>query len=222
MCGRFALTISARVLGEVFAAAPAPDHRPRFNICPTQSVPVVRGGGDGDRGWATCRWGLVPAWADDLKIGARLINARADTAPTKPAFRAAAKIRRCLVPSDGFYEWTAAGSDKQPYFIHRKDGAVFAFAGLWESWRGPDQAPVETFTILTTAANAAVAAVHDRMPVILPATSWDAWLAPSPLAAADWDSLCQPAPAADWELYPVGRHVNRPANDDPHCLVRVG
>lgn len=167
MCGRFTLRVPAAELVEIFRLLRRPDVQPRYNIAPTQPVAVVRRI-DRGRELSMLRWGLVPSWAKDPKIGARMINARAETVATKPAFRTALRRRRCLVPADGFYEWAkSAGGTKQPHYITRRDGRPFAFAGLWESWDGPDGSSIESCTIVTTEANDLVGRIHDRMPVIL-------------------------------------------------------
>jgi putative SOS response-associated peptidase YedK len=221
MCGRFALIVDASVLADVFDIDPPKDFKPRFNIAPTQEVPVVRSGGHGSREFATLRWGLVPSWAKDEKIGARMINARSETAAEKPSFRSAVKSRRCLVPASGFYEWVKGPGAKQPHFIHFSDARVFAFAGLWERWTKGEHGPLETFTILTTTPNELIADLHDRMPVILPSEAFTEWLDPNPLPPERLRRLTAPHPAAGMEAYPVSAHVNRPANDDPKCIVRT-
>ncbi len=219
MCGRFALIVDASVLADVFDVDPPRELRPRFNIAPTQGVGIVRAGADRDREWATVRWGLVPSWAKDESIGARMINARGETVAEKPSFRAAARSRRCLIPASGFYEWVTTDGGKQPHFIHFADARPFAFAGLWERWsKGPE--PLDSCTIITTTPNDLVATLHDRMPVILPRDRFDEWLAPSPLTAERLAELLVPHPAAGMEAYPVSTHVNRPANDDPQCIAR--
>jgi len=164
------------------------------------------------------RWGLVPAWAKDLSFGSKAINARSETAPDKPAFRDAFRRRRCLVPADGFYEWSASeGGRRHPFLIRRVDRRPFAFAGLWERWAPPGADPVETFTILTTTPNAVVARLHDRMPVILPREAFAPWLDPDLRDVDALRPLLVPAPAADWEALAVGVFVNRPDVDAPVC-----
>jgi putative SOS response-associated peptidase YedK len=221
MCGRFALIVDASVLADVFDVDPPGELPPRFNIAPTQHVPVIRSGEEGRREVATLRWGLVPSWAKDAKMGARMINARGETVAEKPSFRSSIRSRRCLVPASGFYEWVRTPSGKHPHFIHFADGRVFAFAGLWERWlKGPE--PLETFTIITTTPNDLVCGLHDRMPVILPRDAYAEWLDPKPLPPERLRRLTAPHPAKDMEAYPVSTWVNRPANDDPECIVRVG
>ena len=159
---------------------PAHPHRARYNVAPGQSIPVVRTQpGPRARQIVEMHWGLVPSWATDPAIGHRMINARTETAAQKPAFREAFKHRRCLIPVDGFYEWTHAAGRKQPYFIRLKDPGVFALAGLWETWRKPDRTALESCTILTTAANNLIKPLHDRMPVILAPPTHDQWLDPA-------------------------------------------
>ncbi len=222
MCGRFALTVSARVLAEVFDAEPPPGHRPRYNIAPTQEVPVVRSSGEGRR-ITTVRWGLIPHWAKDPAIGARMINARAESVADKPAFRSALRRRRCLVPADGFYEWRKEEGGKQPYLVRFSDGRVLAFAGLWESWHPPDGGDaIESCTIITTRPNELLAELHDRMPVILPPRHHDEWLAGGELLEERLGDLLGPCDPSGMEAVPVSRHVNRPTNDDPTCVEAVG
>lgn len=215
MCGRFSLIVDASVLADVFDMDPPRDLKPRFNIAPTQTVPVVRAAGSGPREWADIRWGLIPPWAKDAKIGARMINARGETAATKPSFRSALKNRRCLVPADGFYEWVQGGGTKVPHYIHFTDGRPFAFAGLWERWR-----ELDTFTIITTRPNELVAPLHDRMPVILAPDNFAEWIEPVELPPHRLEALLSPFPAEEMEAYPVSTHVNKAAHDDPECVVR--
>jgi len=167
------------------------------------------------------RWGLVPSWAKDEKMGARMINARGETVAEKPSFRAAVKTRRCLIPADGFYEWARKGERKQPHFIHFADGRTFAFAGLWERWHGGGEPPLETCTIITTTPNELTATLHDRMPVILPPVRFDEWLTPEPLAGQRLEKLLAPHPAEGMEAYRVSTYVNSPRNDGPECIARV-
>src|SRR5262245_13539832 len=196
MCGRYSITTNVEALRRLFAFLELPNLTPSWNVAPTHSAPGVRLAGGGPRPLAMLRWGLVPFWAKDLKVGASLINARADTTGTKPAFRSAFRERRCLVPADGFYEWKRVDGGKQPYRITMADGDPFAFAGLWESW-GSKTEPVETFAIITTEPNALAATVHDRMPVILDPADFDRWLA-EPAA-----ELLRPYPAVRMRAYPV-------------------
>ena len=235
MCGRYTLTAPEAELVEVFDVGEVTfrDWRPRYNVAPTQEVPVIVRGRAGERRMGLMRWGLVPHWADDPSMGARLINARCETAARKPAFRDAFARRRCLVPADGFYEWQKTEGGKVPWWIHRADRRPFAFAGLWERWRRqtasgePDEeASLVTFTILTTRPNARVRALHDRMPVILPDRSAEeAWLevdGDGGNGAATLDALLGPVPDDYLDAWPVSTAVNRPANDDPSLVEPVG
>jgi putative SOS response-associated peptidase YedK len=220
MCGRFTLRAPASVVAEQFAVFAMSPFTPRFNIAPTQPAPVVRM--SPERELVALRWGLIPGWAKDPAIGARLINARAETAAEKPAFRAAMRRRRCLVVADGFYEWQRRGKAKQPYFIHLRDDRPFAFAGLWESWEAADQGPLETCTILTTEPNALVAPLHDRMPVILQADAYDTWLDPANEDVARMATLLRAYPAEAMAAYPVGSYVNSPTHEGAECIEPVG
>lgn len=222
MCGRYTLTVDASVLGDLFDLEPLTDLEPRYNIAPTQRLPIVRGDRDGERRWSTARWGLIPAWAKDDKIGNRLINARSETAADKPSFRSAFKHRRCLVPADGFFEWVKVPGGKQPHHIRFADRRPFAFAGLWEVWRPEEGDPVESYTILTTSPNRLVGGLHDRMPVILPPARFADWLAHGPLTPDAAEALLVPHPADGMEAVPVTTRVNSPRNDDPECLAPIG
>jgi len=219
MCGRYALTVSARVLAELFELEIAPEFEARYNIAPTQTVPIVRRNRDDHREMSLARWGLIPSWASDAKMGARMINARAETVASKPAFRSAAKRRRCLVPADGFFEWQRVGDAKQPHLIRFSDARPFAFAGLWETWQPPTDVPVASFTIITTRPNSVVARVHDRMPVILPGEAFAEWLGPDELASERLAELLAPHPADEMEAFPVARTVGNPRNDSPECVA---
>jgi putative SOS response-associated peptidase YedK len=221
MCGRFTLTVSARVLADLFGVEDVPDLRPRYNIAPTQPVLVVRGGGDTPREFGEVRWGLIPSWAKDASIGARMINARAETVADKPAFRSAVRRRRCLIPSDGFYEWRKLAGGKQPYLIRFADGSPFGFAGLWERWHDSDGRPVDSCTIITTTPNDLVAELHDRMPVVLPQRHYAEWLGPDTLATERLNELLQAHPSSGMEAHPVSKRVNSPQNDDPDCVRRI-
>jgi putative SOS response-associated peptidase YedK len=218
MCGRYT-TRKLQVLFEEFTELKVPFMPPvRFNIAPTQDVPVIRRPSDAvGCELGLLRWGLIPHWADDPSIGVRMINARSETVATKPAFRDAFRQRRCLLPADGFYEWRTAGRAKHPYFVHFKDDAPFCFAGLWESWDGP-QGPVESCTILTTSPNEVMRPIHNRMPVVLSRPDYGRWLDPEASATA-LAGLMEPCPAGLLEAYPVSRYVNRAANDGPECVA---
>jgi len=222
MCGRYTLTVDAALLAELSGLEPLTELAPRYNIAPTQLVPIVRRDEDDRREWAEARWGLIPSWAKETKIGSRLINARAETAADKPSFRSAFKRRRCLVPTDGFYEWVRAGSAKQPHHIRFADRRPFAFAGLWELWTQPDGDAVTSTTILTTSANSFMTRLHNRMPVILAPDRFDDWLGSGPLTPDAAEALLIPYPGDDLEAVPVSTMVNSVANDDPRCLDPVG
>jgi putative SOS response-associated peptidase YedK len=215
MCSRYFLDADGNVIAFTFHVPFQERIRKRFNIAPTQEAPVVRAGQDGSREIASLRWGLVPFWAKDLKIGTNMINARSDGVETKPAFREALKQRRCIVPATGFFEWQGGPGRKQPFALTLPDHALIAFAGLWERWRpAPDAEPVETFTIITTDANDQVAKIHDRMPVILPMDAIETWLTgPTPEAVAllkPWDG--------PMNLRAVGKYVSNVNNEGPECL----
>jgi putative SOS response-associated peptidase YedK len=222
MCGRYMLTTPVDALRQLFLFEERPNLMPRYNIAPTQDVPVVRLSRDGPtsdgirRELIMARWGLVPFWADDLGIGNRLINARRETVDTMRSFREAYQRRRCLVPADGFFEWRKEGKARQPLLFRRKDQSPFAFAGLWERWRNPsDDTVVRSCTIITCPANELVAPIHDRMPVILAPEHHARWL---DSAATDARSLLAPCPAAWLECFPVNPRVNSPRHDDPECI----
>lgn len=227
MCGRFtqqrpSVEIAALFAADDLAATPGG----RFNLAPQQPGLVVLEQPDEGRAIVACRWGLVPTWAKDPKIGNRLINARAETVATTPAFRSAFQKRRCLVPADAFYEWErAGGSIRQPNLVRRVDGEPMAFAGLWSAWRDPAQPEgewVRTFTIVTTSANATLAPIHDRMPVILRAADWGAWLDPGAADPAALLGLLRPAPDDLLIRYPVTKRVNNARNEGPDLVVPLG
>jgi putative SOS response-associated peptidase YedK len=218
MCGRFALKTPPLKIQEHFYLPEEVDLPPRYNIAPSQNIAVVRQlPGNSFRNLNLLRWGLVPFWAGDIKIGHRLINARGETVSEKPSFRAAFRKRRCLIPADGFYEWLHTGSTKQPMFLQLTGATLFSFAGLWESWTGPDGSRLESCTIITTKPNALIRHVHDRMPVILHPDQYDSWLqeiTPPPVL----QKMLSPYPAEGMEMYPVSQAVNSPKNDTPACV----
>jgi len=224
MCGRYTITVLLNELRERFGFETDLESLvPRYNLAPGQDAPVIVAGDDG-RVLQKMRWGLIPAWADDPKIGNRLINARAETAAQKPSFRAAFRRRRCLVPADGFYEWkkSPGTSKKTPMRIVIGEVEPFAFAGLWETWTGPDGAPRNTYTILTTTPNELLQSIHHRMPVILERVAENAWMDPAGEDTEELTSLLKPYPADRMRAYPVSTLVNSPANDTPACLEKAG
>jgi putative SOS response-associated peptidase YedK len=195
------------------------DLAPRYNIASTRQIAAVRNRPDGeDREFVLLRWGLIPSWAKDPSIGARMINARAETAPEKPAFRSAFRRRRCLVPASGFYEWQKQGRVKQPYYISLRERKPMAIAGLWERWEGTEGAPIESCTLLTTDANDLIAPLHDRMPVIVSPGDFDLWLDPTVSTTERLLSLLRPFPADGMTASPVSTLVNNPSVDDPRCI----
>jgi putative SOS response-associated peptidase YedK len=221
MCGRYTLRVSPAELAEIFGVLEAIEWSPRYNIAPTQTVAAVRSMENGNgRRLSLLKWGLVPSWADDPKIGSNLINARAETVATKPAFRTALRKKRCLVPADGFYEWQAVPGrkTKQPFFIGVRDVPVFAFAGLWEHWTSPEGTPLETCTIITTEANELMRPVHNRMPVILDPQDYGRWLDRDRQDPQEVLPLLRPYPAEKMQLIPVSTLVNSPRNDRPDCV----
>ncbi|MEX0716316.1 MAG: SOS response-associated peptidase [Planctomycetaceae bacterium] len=221
MCGRYNLRTPPGELAKVFELDRWADVVPRYNIAPTQSVPAIRVI-DGERRLDLLQWGLIPSWADDPKIGNRLINARADTVASKPSFRSAFRKRRCLVPADGFYEWRKTSTKtKQPFHVTLKCGSPFGFAGLWERWAKGAEGPIESFTIITTDANELVADIHDRMPVILPAEHYGVWLDLEIDDSKALESLLVPYSANEMLAVPVSTAVNSPRNDSPECIVPV-
>ncbi len=219
MCGRFTLHAPPEAVAGYFDIDAIPDLAPDYNIAPAQAVAAVRVP-ERDRELVMLRWGLVPSWAKDLQTGYRMINARAETVAEKPAFRTAFRQRRCLIPADGFYEWRKTPDGKQPWHIRMRDGGLFAFAGLWECWLGPD-ARIESCTIIVTHANETIRPVHDRMPVIIDPADFDRWLDPECRDAKAMQALLQPWPAAGMEAFPVSRHVNRAQHNDVRCIAPV-
>jgi putative SOS response-associated peptidase YedK len=219
MCGRYRLSRRKRLVEEYFdSVSGEEDWSPRFNIAPTQPIPVIRQNPKNPvRELSLVRWGLIPSWAKDSSIAAKMINARSETAGTKPAFRDALKFRRCMIPADAFYEWKNTGSTKQPYCFEVNDGELFAFAGLWDRWKNPSGVWVETCSILTTTPNAMTSAVHDRMPVILDPDSYDLWLDPGMTNVGAASDLLKPYDARLMRCFPISTRINHVANDDEEC-----
>ncbi|MER3492956.1 MAG: hypothetical protein C4323_11835 [Mastigocladus sp. ERB_26_2] len=222
MCGRFTLSVFPEVLTQIFEVEKVPDFKPQYNIAPTQMVLVVLYNSEGHkREIQRLRWGLIPSWAKDQSMGARLINARAETVAEKPAFRRAFKRQRCLVVADGFYEWQQQDGKKQPYYFRLSDGKPFGFAGLWEEWQSPKQEQIKSCTILTTQANELLQMVHDRMPVILQQENYDVWLDPQVHDVELLQPLLRPYPSEAMTSYPVTTLVNSPKNNSAECITPV-
>jgi putative SOS response-associated peptidase YedK len=221
VCGRFTLTSSPEELARRFGLDGVPELSPRYNIAPGQDVLAVRAQKDGRRGADCLRWGLVPSWASDPSVGYRMINARVETATTRPAFRDALRERRCLVPADGFFEWADRGGFKQPYLISGGDGLLLGFAGLWERWRNPEGALLESCTLLTSDAAPALRDLHDRMPIVVSPDRYADWLDPAQLDAAPLLERVRAETPADFAFHPVSPRVNSAALDDPACIAVV-
>jgi len=212
------LTTPVEQIAELFRITEASSLTPRYNIPPSQQILAVRNRpGHEGREMVSLRWGLIPSWSRDAAIGDRLANARAETAAEKPSFRQALRQRRCLIPADGFYEWKKSGGRKEPYYVRLRDGGLFAFAGLWERWRGDEADPLETCSILTTDANDLLRPIHDRMPVILDPADYGPWLDPDLHNPEVVQALLRPFPAERMVAYPVSRLVNDPGRDDRRC-----
>lgn len=220
MCGRFILKRPFSELVRLYNLTNSVNLAPRYNVAPTQDVAVVRSSSTGGRTLALMRWGLVPWWAKDLTIGARMINARNDAVASKPAFREAFETRRCLVPADGFYEWKKLDAKRrQPYAILPRDGGVFSFAALWERWRDKRSGEVVlSSTIITTAPNALCAPIHDRMPAILPREAWSQWLGEEPATSAERLALLKPFPAEAMTAHPISPRVGNVDNEGPELI----
>ena len=256
MCGRYTITSAPEAIRALFRYREQPNFPPRYNVAPTQPIPIVRLARDqakwepvsrpdraqdskdgarpdekpvstfadsapGKRQFALVRWGLLPYWVKDPKTFTLLINARGESVVDKPAFRAAMKRRRCLIPADGFYERKAVGERKAPYFVRLKSGEPMAFAGLWETWTGPNGEELETAAIVTTDANRLLAPIHSRMPVILAPGAFDLWLNTNDVNEKTAAALIAPAPEDLLEAYEVSTAVNRVANDDPKLVGPV-
>ncbi len=220
MCGRFTLTATPDAVARDFELDEIPRLEPRFNIAPGQGVATIHALPEGERVLVLRRWGLVPRWARDPKIGSRLINARSETVAEKPSFRDAFRRRRCLVPADGFYEWAAAPSGpRQPWYIGLSGQVCFGIAGLYESWEGPGGERIDSCVLLTTQANERLRPIHARMPVILAAEDFGPWLDPGISEPARLTPLLRSYPDEAIELRPVSRRVNRPEHDDPTCIA---
>lgn len=218
MCGRYLITSAPEAIRALFRYEEQPNFPPRYNIAPTQPVPIVRLV-EGKRRFALVRWGLLPSWVKDPKGFSLLINARAESVLDKPAFRNAMRRRRCLFPADGFYEWKREGKAKTPMLIQLKSGEPFAFAGLYEFWKPPESdSPVKSCVIITAAPNALMEEIHDRMPAILKPQAYDLWLTPGDLPAEKTLPLLKPFAASQMKAARVSTLVNSPANDSPECI----
>jgi putative SOS response-associated peptidase YedK len=223
MCGRYRLSRRKQIIEEYFDAADwQEDWTPRYNIAPTQPVPVIRQNPkEPIRELSLMRWGLIPHWAKDPLFAQNAINAKSETAATKPAFRDPLKFRRCLIPADGFYEWKRTTTSKQPFCFEVNEGELFAFAGLWDGWKDGNGNWLRTCTILTTTPNAVTSGVHDRMPVILHPDSYDFWLDPGMTDVQVISELLKPYDARMMRCYPVSTRINHVANDDLECSQPV-
>lgn len=216
MCGRYVFLSPLEAIQRMFKIEQMANFGPNYNVAPTHEMPIVQQKKvGGKRDLAIARWGLIPPWAKDKKIGYSTINARAETAASKPAFRDAFKQRRCLVPADGLFEWKRGGKDKTPYLIRLKGGGLFAFAGLWSTWRSPEGEVITSYTIMTTEPNAFMAEIHNRMPVILGEDAYDRWLD----LDADPADVLKPCPDAWLEAYPVDKRVGNVRNNDADLLT---
>lgn len=227
MCGRFTITTSPERWVDLLQVPSWPDGwQPRYNVAPTQMTACIRQS-SADREAVLMKWGLIPSWAKEARIGARMINARSETAAQKPSFRSAVKKRRCLIPADGFFEWEKIDSKtKQPWLIHFKDHTPFAFAGLWESWKPPNavddsSGPVLSCSILTAASNTEMAEIHDRMPVVIEPEDYSTWLSPD-ASVGQVQRLMQPHPDGVWGRHRVSRLVGNVRNDVPECIQPLG
>ena len=222
MCGRYRLSRRKQIVEEYFDASGDEDWNPRYNIAPTQPIPVIRQHPkEPSRVLSLMRWGLIPSWAKDMSGAGGMINARSETAATKPAFRDPMKFRRCIVPADGFYEWLRRPGTKQPFCFEVNNGELFAFAGLWDGWQDPSGQWIKSCSILTTTPNAVTSAIHDRMPVILNRGDYETWLDPGMTNVEALPDLLKPYDARMMRSYPVGSRVNQVQNDDPECSAPV-
>jgi putative SOS response-associated peptidase YedK len=221
MCGRFSRSTSVGEFSRRFDARSIDDILPSYNVAPGQSVLTARVTPDQGRHLVALKWGLVPHWAREAKIGYRMINARSETVREKPAYRGPYRRQRCLVAVDGFYEWQTVEGQKQPYYFHLMSGEPLAFAGLWDSWTNPDGEPLQTCTLLTTQGNSLISPIHDRMPVILSPEDYDLWLDPAIDDPGNLMPVFEPYPGDLMESVPVSPRVNSPKNDDPECVAPV-
>jgi putative SOS response-associated peptidase YedK len=222
MCGRFTQTSSSSEIESAFDLDRVPSLEPKYNIAPTQQIAtILRSNSDSDRTFQMLRWGLIPSWAKDSKIGAKLINARAETVAEKPSFRSAFRHSRCLIITSGFYEWQRIENGKQPFYIQQIDNLPFAFAGLWTTWQPQDGETISTCTIITTEANEIMQPIHDRMPVILESANYDLWLDPTVQKSEFLQPLLQPYNSDKLKTHPVSTLVNNPRHDSSECLELI-
>jgi putative SOS response-associated peptidase YedK len=219
MCGRFAQRTDPKRVAKWFGVDDVPELEPRYNIAPTQEILGVSETEDG-REMTFYKWGLIPSWAKDTSMGARLINARSETVREKPAFRQAFKQRRCIIPADGFYEWQRTEGRKQPFFFQMRDESPFGFAGLWEQWKGEEGQVINSCTILTTTANEVLRPVHDRMPVILHPDDYSLWLDHDVRKLEMVEDLLRPYPADEMASYPVSTLINSPRSQGERLIER--
>ena len=218
MCGRYLITSTPEAMRALFRYLETPNFPPRYNVAPSQPIPIVRLRG-GQRQLALVRWGLMPSWVKDPREFSLLINARGDSVVDKPAFRAAMRRRRCLVPADGFFEWKHEGNRRRPFVVRPKSGGPVAFAGLWETWTGPNGEEMESAAIITTDANRALRAIHDRVPVAIMPDAFDLWLDCERVDARTAAALLVPPPEEFFEAYEISTAVNRVANDSPDLIA---
>jgi putative SOS response-associated peptidase YedK len=220
MCGRFTRATNTALIAKEFDVDEVSDDLgPSYNIAPTQEVAVIVS--DGKKQLVKVRWGLVPSWAKELSVGNKMINARAETITEKASFKRAFKKRRCLIVADGFYEWQKIGDTKRPIYIRLKSRKPFGFAGIYENWESEQGKQIVTCAIITTAANALMKPIHDRMPVILPKENENPWLDPRTDDQVLLLEMLQPYPADAMEAYPVSKRVNIPSNNSPECINPV-
>jgi putative SOS response-associated peptidase YedK len=221
MCGRFTLHLPPDLLAEIFGLSEIPVFPSRYNIAPTQQVAAIREKANGLREMDFLRWGLIPSWAKDKSVGNRMINARSETVAEKPAFRKAVRLRRCIVPASGFFEWREAEKRKLPFYLRCRDGSPMAFAGMWDAWKSPEGETVESCTILTTSSNELIEPLHDRMPVILHSEEYHLWLNREITDPEKLMPVFRAYPANLMEMYPVSELVNSPRNDSPDLIKPI-
>ncbi|HHZ83960.1 MAG TPA: SOS response-associated peptidase [Nitrospirales bacterium] len=220
MCGRYTLTTSSHLIETLFSVESTQELKPRYNIAPTQQIPLVRIAAGGVKELVELRWGLIPGWSRERKADHGIINARAETVRIKPSFRGPFRSRRCLVPADGYYEWQSTDGGKQPHYIRMKDGAPFALAGLWDLWVGKGgSTAIESCTIITTVPNQMLSPIHARMPVIIGPENYGQWLDHETSDVESLQILLRPFLEDAMEAYPVSQVVNNPRNDTEECLV---